>query len=56
MKAVDIYQSLGKAVQQYPNVPIVVRGLDDSGNEVDVKLKGVVQLGSDHWGPVIVLK
>jgi len=50
MKAVDIYNSLGKAVA------VVVRGLDDNGNEVDIKLKGIVQLGSEQWGPVIVLK
>ena len=56
MKAIDIYQTLGRAVLQHPNIPVVVRGLDDSGNEVDIKLKGIVQLGSDHWGPVIVLK
>ena len=56
MKAVDIYNSLGKAVAMHPHLPIVVRGLDDNGNEVDIKLKGIVQLGSEHWGPVIVLK
>ena len=56
MRAIEIYHALGKAVAQHPNLPIVVRGLDDSGNEVDIKLKGIVQLGSEQWGPVIVLK
>ena len=56
MRAVDIYNSLGQAVAKYPNLPVVVRGLDDSGNEVDIKLQGVVTIGSEHWGPVIVLK
>ena len=56
MRAIDIYNSLGQAVAKYPNLPVVVRGLDDSGNEVDIKLKGIVQVGSEQWGPVIVLK
>lgn len=56
MRAIDIYEALKPAITTYPNLPIVVRGLDDSGNEVDIKLKGVVTVGSEHWGPVIVLK
>lgn len=56
MRAIDFYETLRTAVATHPNLPVVVRGLDDSGNEVDIKLRGVVQVGTDQWGHVLVLK
>ena len=56
MRAIDLFESFRQAVRVHPHLPVVVRGIDDSGNEVDVKLKGVVTVGTDQWGPVLVLK
>jgi hypothetical protein len=34
----------------------VARGLDERGNEVDIKLTGTVRLEQDQWGVHILLK
>ena len=56
MKVIDLYETLRAAAQQNPLLPVVARGVDDMGNEVEIRLKGIVALGTDQWGHVLVLK
>jgi hypothetical protein len=59
MKAITLYENLRDILTRHPEVQqldVVCRGLDDTGNEVDIKLKGVVGMGTDRWGNVVVLK
>lgn len=56
MRVVDLVQQLIPIAQQNPQLQVVVRGQDDRGNEMDIKLLGTVGLSQDEWGTYILLK
>jgi hypothetical protein len=56
MRVVDLVQQLIPLAQKEPQLQVVVRGLDDRGNEIDIKLMGTVRLTQDQWGTYILLK
>lgn len=56
MRVIDLVRQLDGLARQEPHLQVVVRGQDDRGNEIDIKLMGTVQLAQDQWGTYILLK
>ena len=56
MRVIDLAEQLAAVSRQNPHLQVVVRGQDERGNEVDIKLMGSVRLQQDQWGTYILLK
>jgi hypothetical protein len=56
MKVVDIIESLRKVPPHLQHLPLVVQGLDESGNMVTLEVTGAIRMDTTNWGPVVVLR
>ena len=56
MRVMDLAEQLNVIARREPHLQVVVRGLDERGNEVDIKLMGTVRLDQDQWGTFVLLK
>ncbi len=56
MRVQDIIESLNRVPNERRHLPLVVKGTDEMGNEIVIKVTGAIAMDTDQWGPRIVLK